>query len=202
MAVNVYPDPWNHSNAWEIKSGRVFQGLNPYDSARTVFGGIENEARIFPASWALSPQAPAAGFSNGFSYLILPPNVTTDLYFTIEIEEWWLKDTLGIYFEWVNLHSAGGDVRWDMEFRECQIGVHRLQDAFVTGPRSKTVPGVAAGFSTTTVAFSIADGFPAPLNPGPISSFWSLRISRMGGQAADTLEGNVGFISTNMTRNQ
>lgn len=184
----------------EIKTGRPFVGLN-YDPSLIVFDGIEGEARVFPASWALSPQNPSAGFSNGFSYLILPDGVTTDLYFTIEIEEWWLKSSIGIFMEWANIHTATGNVRWQYEFKECDIALETFAQADVVQSFTTTEASpVANGGTTTAILFSQASGRPITFNPGGIAAFYSLRISRLGGDAADTLAGPVAFIATNMTR--
>lgn len=197
--------PSNLTIRGEVKTsvgGPIFDEL-VYHPERISFGGIEREARVLPASWALSPQSPAAGFTNGFAYLVLPDAVTTDLYFTIEIEEWWLTSTLGIYMEWANLHTATGDVRWEYEFKECDIATETLAQADVVGSRTVTVASPSAnGGTTTSVCFQQAAGFPATMNPGPIASFYSLRISRLGGDAADTLAGDVAFIATNYTRGQ
>jgi hypothetical protein len=187
---------------WEIKTGRPFDG-GSYGASKTTFGGIESDFVTLPASTALSPQNPTAGFSNGFSYLILPDGVTTDLYFTIEMPEWWLRSTIGIYMEWANIHTATGTVRWDFEFKECDIGTESLSQSDTVQARAVDIPGVLAnGGTTTTFVFSQNTGTPITFNPGPFASFYSLRISRLGGHANDTLAGPVGFITTNMTFGQ
>jgi len=185
---------------YQIKTPRPFNG-GGYDPSLLAFGGIDLEARVLPASSALSPQNPAAGFSNGFSYLTLPANVDTHLYFTIELEEWWLPSSLGIYMEWANLHTTTGDVRWEFEFKECDIGTETLAQSDSTQLRSMTIGGVLAnGGTTTSFVFDQSSGFPVTMTPGPFASFYSLRISRMGASVLDTLEGSVGFIATNYTR--
>jgi len=185
------------TSPYVIKTGQAFTGLT-YTPELITFEGIEKEARVLPASWALSPQSPANGFSNGFAYKILPANSDIDLYFTIELEEWWLPSSLGIYMEWANL-GAAGDVRWIWEFKECDIALETFAQADTLQSRTVLEAAPATNANTTSKLFDESIGFPIHPDPGGVAAFYSLRISRNGAHASDTA-GDVAFIATNYTR--
>jgi hypothetical protein len=119
-----------------------------------------------------------------------------------EVEEWWLDSTIGVYFEWVNDHSAGGDVRFDCSIKECDIATETLAAAGVIATQTFTATAPAANTSTTAIVASIINGNPVTFDPGVFASFYSLRISRLGGDALDTLAGPIGLVAASMTRGQ
>lgn len=178
----------------EIKTGTF--------GSPATFGGIEREGRVFPAGELMSPTG-QINFADGVPRINMPSGITTDLYAVIEVEEWWLDSTIGVYFEWVNDHSAGGDVRWECEFREYDIGQSTMAGGgSLRSSRTFTQAAAGADQCTTSVMASVAQGNPITFDPGPLASFYVLRISRLGGDVLDTLEGPVGFVATNMTRGQ
>lgn len=185
-------------------SGQILTGT--FGSPAT-FGGIEREGRVFPAGEMCSPTA-VMNFGDGFPRVNMPSNVTTDVYMIIEIEEWWLDSTIGVYFEWVNDHTAAdGAVRFDCEIKECDIHTEALAAADVIASRTFTHDltggtGPAANTATTSIVASIVNGNPVTFDPGPIASFYVLRISRLGADAADTLAGPIGLLAASMTRGQ
>lgn len=169
-----------------------------------TFTGIEREARFWSAGNILSETA-TVNFGNGWPRLNLPTGVTTHTYTPIEIEEWWLLSTLGCYFEWVNDHSTTGNVRWDVAFYRNDIAVQTLAAA-VADPmlaRSFTAAAPAANTSTTSIVSSVQEGHPLPMDrDAPFANMFMMRISRLGGDDLDTLDGPVGLVFTNMTRGQ
>lgn len=166
-----------------------------------TFGGIEREGRVFPAGEMMSPTG-VVNFGDGFPRINLPNGVTTDVYMIIEVEEWWLDSTIGVYFEWVNDHSTTGDVRFDCEIKECDIATETLVGADVIATRTFTTAAPAANTPTTSIVASVLNGNPCSFDPGPFASFYVLRISRIGANAADTLAGPVGLLAASMTRGQ
>jgi len=167
-----------------------------------TFGGIEREGRVFPAGEMMSPGA-VVNFGDGFPRLHCPAGITTDVYAIFEVEEWWLESTIGVYFEWVNDHSATGVVRFDCDIRQVKIGTQGPLTSTVLASRTVDVPDVPANLSTTTIVSSVANGNPTDLgDPGPLASFYRLRISRLGGHANDTLAGPIGIVAASMTRGQ
>jgi hypothetical protein len=166
-----------------------------------TFGGIEREGRVFPAGEMSSPTA-VMNFGDGFPRVNMVADATTDVYMIMEIEEWWLDSTIGVYFEWCNDHTTTGDVRFDCEIKECDIAVETLASADVIATRTFTATTLAANTPTTSIVASIANGNPVTFDPGPFASFYVLRISRLGADAADTLAGPVGLIAASMTRGQ
>jgi len=193
------------STAWinlkypEIKTG-TFSSTPPDFGATWV--GIEREARCFPAGEMCSPTA-VMNFGDGFPRLNMPAGDTTDAYMIFEVEEWWLRSTIGVYFEWVNDHSATGVVRWDCTVRQVKIGTQGPLTSTLLASRTVDVPDVPANLSTTTIAASVANGNPVDLaDPGEFASFYCLKVSRLGGHANDTLAGPVGLVAASMTRGQ
>lgn len=185
----------------EIRTGS-FSATPPLFGA--TFEGIEREARLWPAGEMMSPTA-QINFGNGFPRLNMAPAVTTDIYAIFEVEEWWLPHTIGVYFEWVNDHTTTGDVRWDADVKQVNIGTQTLAAATTLVSRTWTVPSDAANEATTSIVGSVANGNPISLaspGPGPLASFYRLRISRLGADAADTLAGPVGLVAASMTRGQ
>jgi len=167
-----------------------------------TFGGIEREARLFAPGQMMSPTA-QINFGDGFPRLNCAKDVTTDIYTIFECEEWWLDSTIGVYFEWVNDHSATGVVRWDCDIRQVNIGTQGPLTSTSLASRTVDVPDVPANRSTTTIVASVANGNPVDLsNPGAFASFYSLRITRQGAHANDTLAGPVGLVAASMTRGQ
>jgi hypothetical protein len=179
-------------------AGQILTGT--FGSPAT-FGGIEREGRVFPAGEMMSPTA-VMNFGDGFPRVNMPADVTTDAYMIVEVEEWWLDSSIGVYFEWCNDHSAVGDVRFSCEIKECDIGTEALAAADVIASRTFTTTTLAANTPTTSIVASIANGNPCTFDPGPFASFYSLRISRLGADAADTLAGPIGLIAASMTRGQ
>lgn len=166
-----------------------------------TFKGIEREGRVFPSSMFASPTA-VMNFGDGFPRLNMPDGVTTHAYTIFEVEEWWLDSTIGVYFEWSNDHSAGGNVRWDMEIKECDIATQTLAAAGVIATKTATFAAPNPNIATTGILGRVLDGNPISFNPGPFASFYVLRISRLGADGADTLAGPVGLIAASMTRGQ
>lgn len=170
-----------------------------------TFGGIEREGRVWTSSAMASPTG-VMNFGDGFPRINMPDGVTTDAYTIFEVEEWWLDSTIGVYFEWVNDHTSTGDVRWDCEIKECDIATEALTSAGVIATRTFTHDGSggtpAANRATTSIVGSVANGNPISFHPGAFASFYSLRISRLGADAADTLAGPVGLLAASMTRGQ
>jgi len=168
------------------------------------FRGIEREGRVFPAGEMVSSTA-VMNFGDGFPRLNMPAGDTTDAYMIFEVEEWWLHSTIGVYFEWANDHTATGDVRWSCDVKQVDIG-SALSTAVTLSTRTFTISGVPAnGGTTTSIVGSVLQGNPVDLSdpgPGAFASFYRLRISRLGADAADTLAGPVGLIAASMTRGQ
>ena len=182
-------------------SGQILTGTL---GSPATFGGIEREARVWPAGEMMSPTA-TINFGDGFPRVNCPADVRTDVYMIVEIEEWWLDSTIGVYFEWVNDHTTTGNVRFDCEMKECDIATQALASAGVIATRifthdGSTVP--AANTSTTSIVGSVSNGNPFTLDPGTFASFYVLRISRLGADAADTLAGPIGLLAASMTRGQ
>jgi hypothetical protein len=166
-----------------------------------TFGGIEREGRVFPAGEMCSPTG-VMNFGDGFPRVNMPADVTTDVYMGFEVEEWWLDSTIGVYFEWCNDHSTTGDVRWDCEIKECDIATETLAGADIIATRTFTATTLAANTPTTSIVASVVNGNPVTFDPGAFASFYVLRISRLGADAADTLAGPVGLLFASMTRGQ
>jgi hypothetical protein len=172
-----------------------------------LFEGIEREARVFPAGQLMSPTG-VMNFGDGFPRIWCPAGDTTDVYAIFEVEEWWLQKpngdpgTIGVYFEWANDHTTTGDVRFDCAIKECDIGTQTLAAAGTIATRTFTEPSAAAGFSTTSIVASIENGNPCSFSPGQYASFYSLRITRLGAEGVDSLEGPIGIVAASMTRGQ
>lgn len=168
-----------------------------------TFGGIEREGRVFPAGEMTSPTG-VMNFGDGFPRINMPADVTTDVYVGFEVEEWWLDSTIGVYYEWVNDHTTTGDVRWDCQIKECDIATETLATADVIASRTFTHAGPTPGANTatTSIVASVINGNPCSFDPGVFASFYVLRISRLGVDAADTLAGPVGLLFASMTRGQ
>ena len=167
-----------------------------------TFGGIEREGRVFPAGEMCSPTA-VMNFGDGFPRVNMPAGVQTDVYCIIEVEEWWLDSTIGVYFEWCNDHTTTGDVRFDCDIKECDIATEALADADIIASRTLTVTSPAANIATTTVVSRVTpEDLPCTFDPGPFASFYVLRISRLGDDDLDTLAGPIGLIAASMTRGQ
>jgi hypothetical protein len=182
----------------DVTIGEILTGT--FGSPAT-FIGIQREGRVFPAGEMMSSTG-VINFGDGFPRLHMPNGVTTDVYMIFEVEEWWLDSTIGVYFEWVNDHSAGGDVRFDCDIKECDIATEALADADIIASRTFTNAAPAANTPTTAIIASLNNGNPVTFDPGPFASFYSLRISRLGADAADTLAGPIGLIAASMTRGQ
>jgi hypothetical protein len=199
-------DQWNDlvkmvnggSTPWLIRTGLPFQDLsfNPED---ITWGGIEGEAR-FVAAAGMATTA-ALSLADGVPRRVMPNAATTDIYITIEVEEYWLKDTLNIGFEWVNDHSANGNVRFQYEIKEIDI--------FTQGPatpgttimdREATIATFGAGISATSVIAATSEGFPLSFTPGPLASFYVVRLTRLANDPLDTLEGPIGIVAVSWGR--
>jgi len=178
----------------EIKTGTF--------GSPATFGGIEREGRVFPSGHLMSPGA-VINFGDGFPRLHCPAGITTDVYAIFEVEEWWLESTIGVYFEWVNDHTATGVVRFDCAIRQTKIGTQGPLTSTLLASRTVDIPDVPANLSTTTIVSSVANGNPTDLtDPGSFASFYSLRITRLGAHANDTLAGPIGIVAASMTRGQ
>lgn len=202
------PDRWTNiakalqrgTSPYEIKTGQPFVGLS-YDPTLTTFGGIESEGRVVPAA-AMGTTA-SLTFGDGVPRRVLPNSATTDVYCVFALEEWWLKDSLGMYIEWSNDHTAAGSARWQFELKEIDIATERLSEGDVVASKTVTSGSVQNnGGTMTTPVFSVNEGDTIAFTPGPIASFYVVRISRLGGDALDTIEGPVGLIEFSYVRGQ
>lgn len=185
----------------QIKTGSF--NTDAADRYGSVFGGLEREVVVWPSGMFRSPDAGAVfTFGSGVPRIVLPNGATTTIYTVFEICEWWLPSTLGIYFEWCNDHSATGEVLWNCQVREYDIGTQGPADGELIGSRLVIIPDVPAGKSTTTEVGSVQLGNQIKMTPGPFASFYTLMIQRIADNPADTLEGPIGFICASMTRGQ
>jgi hypothetical protein len=171
------------------------------DPSRITFGGIQGEARFVPAA-CMGPRSLAELTTNGVHRVVLPNGATTTAFATIEIEEWWLKDTLNVGFEWVNEAAGVGDIRWQWQIRTVDIFVDTLAAAAIPINRTLTKASVGAGVSGTEIIAAAGVGFPLDMreNAGILGSFYSVGITRIGGDAADTLAGDVSIIGVSYGR--
>lgn len=178
-------------------NGEILTGSFP----TATFGGIEREARYFSAGSAISSGGVVV-ITNDVPRIHLPNAQTTDVYWIIEIEEWWLVSTIAFRFEWSNDHSTTGNVRWDCAIKEIDIATQTMAAAGNLSTRTFTEASQEAGEIMTSTICSITNGNPATPSPGAFANVYALRISRLGADAADSLAGPVGLICANMTRGQ
>lgn len=191
------------TTAWNSLDGIILpEILTGVITAPATFAGIEREARFFPSGSMMSPTA-QINFGDGFPRLNMAKDVTTDAYMIFEVEEWWLDQTIGVYFEWVNDHTTTGDVRWDCDVKEVDIGTQTLAAATTLVSRTFTQASDSANEALTSIVGSVANGNAITLvRNSPLASFYVLRVSRLGADAADTLAGPVGLLAASMTRGQ
>ena len=176
------PSPFNFPTAWT--------------PSRVSFGGIDGEARFVGASGMYSPTGTIV-VSGGCPVMQLADAATTDVYVTIELEEWWLVHSINIPFEWANLHSATGNVRFRYQIREYDIATETLSQGATVLDRTVTEASPAANGGTTTSVIASEDaGFTFQPDPGILASFYVLQITRLGSDGADTLAGPCGLVAT------
>lgn len=183
-----------------ITSPSPFNFPTPWTPSRVNFGGIQGEARFVGPSGMYSPTGTIV-VSSGCPVMQLADAATTDVYVTIELEEWWLVGSINIPFEWANLHSATGNVRFRFQIREYDIASELLSEGDTVMDRTVTLASPAANGGTTTgVIAGVSFGFPFIPSPGPLASFYVLQITRLGSDGADTLAGPCGLVATSWGR--
>lgn len=165
-----------------------------------TFRGIQREARVVGAGGLASPTGQFT-FDNNCPRILLPPQVTTDVYMTFAIEEWWIDSTFGTYVEWSNDHTATGDIRWQFTLYEFHIATRLLSAPVTMGTKTVTQPTPAAnGGVHTNTCFSVLAGDTINPTPDPFGAFYVLKMSRLGGDALDTLAGPIGLIEASYGR--
>ena len=183
-----------------INAESPFNFPTPWTPSRVNFGGIQGEARFVGPAEMYSPTGSIV-VSSGCPVMQLADAATTDVYITIELEEWWLVGSINIPFEWTNLHSATGNVRFRFQIREYDIASELLSQGDTVLDRTVTEAAPAANGGTTTgVIAAVGFGFPFIPDPGPLASFYVLQITRLGSDGADTLAGPCGLIATSWGR--
>lgn len=162
---------WN-GGAWLPVDGFVEGGIDLSVYSRN-FGAAEMQSSASTVT------------TDGLARLSFPDAATTDAFVSIPLFGTW--DGVTIQFDWVNDDAATGDVRWDFELRGNDIGSD-ISSATVLHSSTVTLtsPGVN-DITTSVVASDIA------ISPGTSGTLMSFRISRLGGDAADTLTGPVGL---------
>lgn len=172
-------------------------GLQAPDVDRIDFGGIENEGRFVGAGGMAS--AAAMNLTDGYPRLTLPDNVDTSVFVMMQIDEWWLKDRLGIQFEFINDAAGAGNVRFEYNVKEVDIFVDTPANAAVIVNHQQTHASGGAG-TTSTVAIRHPD-IPQgsmPFTPGIFGNCYPLRITRLGAGGpgnGDTLVGDIGIVA-------
>lgn len=178
-----------------IRTPSPFNFPQPWNPSKINFGGIDGEARFVGPASMYSPTGTIA-VSSGCPVMQLPDAATTDIYVTIEMEEWWLNHSINIPFEWANLHSAGGNVRLRYQIREYDIASELLSEGDTVMDRTITIAAPSANGGTNTAVIASADaGFPFTPDPGILASFYVVQLTRLGNDAADTLAGSVGLVA-------
>lgn len=187
-----------------IRSDSPFVGAT-FDPGRITFGGIQGEGRVIVPAAMSSPTA-TMKFDDGCPRVVLPAGVRTDVYMgPFALEEWWLNDTLGCYLEWSNESPGIGNVRWEFELTETDIGTEKISQADVLAAKEFTFDGTggtpsADGGTMTTSVFTQLAGDEIVVDPGPFASFFVCRISRLGAHEEDTLPGPVGLLEFSYVR--
>ena len=93
--------------------------------------------------------------------------------------------TCSLALVWINLSAAAGNVVWQTEVRKLAIGIDAVDEAaFLTVNEAKVAAGIKVmnAFKFVTLL---------NLTPDFFGTEWSMRISRIGADAADTLAGAV-----------
>ncbi len=164
-----------------LLNGKVLRG----------FGGFEFEDVAFAAAEMASTAA--MNTANGFPRLTFPDAATTSAHVLFNCPDWYAA--CDIHFGWVNDHNATGNVRWQAEMREVDIGGTIAAGEAIHGPTAFTEaspnPG---GLGLAQPAVRI------PFNPGLFGSVYTCTITRLGTDAADTLAGPVGLFAVGFTR--
>jgi len=165
-----------------------------------TFTGIEREARVVGAGGLSSPTGQFT-FDNNCPRILLPKGITTDVYMTFAIEEWWIDSTFGTYVEWSNDHTATGNIRWTFTLYEFHIATRLLSAPVTMGTKTLTQAAPAAnGGVHTNTCFSVLAGDTINPTPDAFGAFYVLKMSRIGGDVLDTLEGPIGIIEASYGR--
>lgn len=138
----------------------------------------------------------AINMGDGLPRLTFPDGVTTSAFFARGLPSEMFDQRVTIGFDWVNDHTATGDVVWHFKLQGNDVGVaianHRtiFEDTRAIGS-----PGV--GVNLTTIASDTIDLGP----PGAFGTLYSFTMERLGADAADTLAGPVGLSDLVVIRN-
>jgi hypothetical protein len=117
----------------------------------------------------------------------LPDGVTSRMIFgPIGIPTWWYG-TEGIVFGFdvVNDHTAGGNVRFEFVLQKNDVG-GAIASAATPLNIAETLTAPGAGVLTTLL---VNGGNPTAVTGGTFGSLWTFELSRIGGDALDTLGG-------------
>jgi hypothetical protein len=168
------------------------QGPAGFDAWGLAVSSYADDAvRAYSIS-AAEMHSPTAVFTvaGGTPRLVFPDGVTTTAYlggrgFPVD----WLEQGITLGFDWANDHTATGNVRWEFELRENNTGQQlSAADVLVNSQQTIASPGANGVYTTTVAASDVA------LSPGGFGSLYLWRITRLGGDALDTLGGAVGLL--------
>jgi hypothetical protein len=169
-----------------------------------VTGGIQGEGRIIGATacWGLTEAGAdlAKSVVNGTPRWVMPANANSTIYATFALEEWWLDSTIGIFAEWVNDHSTTGNVGWSASVKETDIGHEGPATADERVLTLEVQGSPPAGQSTTYILASRGKGNAWIPDPGNLAAYYTIALTRVGSNPADTLEGPVGFVELSYVR--
>lgn len=159
----------------------------------SVFDAQANALRVvgFPEAYSIGSNAQfstaAMSVTSGYPRFIFPDAATTTAYMTMGFPPYWSSVTIG--FDWTNDHSATGNVRWSFTFRGNDMG-GVITTSEINQTVAVTQPAAAAnGGHRTDIMWT-----DLPIVHGAFGTLWALEMSRLGGDAADTLAGPVGFM--------
>jgi hypothetical protein len=176
----------------------------PHVLGTTLFGGIEGELIDVGASAMHGDANTAVSVADGLYRLQFPNAVTSSIYYTMTVPEWWLAGEMNVLWDLINDHSdATGNVRMTYTVKEIDLAIGGDTPATartVTATVSHGVPN--AGTLTTGIicgadpaGFFPWSGMTAfQFVPATAGSIYALQITRIGGDAADTFGGSIGIV--------
>lgn len=170
-------------NLTVVGPGLTIRGLPLAEYKRLSFKG--NEFASDPASPTLQGATvnyPGWDFPDAVTSRILlswaPPQISIGA----AIDFW---TTCSLALVWINLSAAAGNVLWRIEIRKLAIGIDLVTEAaFLDTQEAKT-----ASAQNVMNAFKFVNLL--NLTPDFFGTEWSAAISRIGGDASDTLAGTA-----------
>jgi hypothetical protein len=168
-----------------------------YDASENAIRVVAANEGIFFSPGELSTIAGAPTFpvTNGVPRVGFPDAATTTMGIVVGVPKWW--DFMGVSFVWTGSTAGVNPVRWTIDVKKFNLFSDNISEAVFATATANVATIAAAGVLNYTID-QVAN---VNLTPFAFGNVYSINISRIGADGADTYTGVAELLNLVIRRN-